>query len=76
MLKVRTTKTGSGSIAIQVVTRYRNRTQIVKHIGSAKNPEDVSSLSKLAHQYIRSTDLTKPLFEELQQVKKIHLVDV
>lgn len=76
MLKVRTTKTGSGSTAVQVVTRYRNRTQIVKHIGSAKNPEDVSSLLKLAHQYIRGADPTKPLFEEFQQAQKTHLVDV
>lgn len=76
MLKVRTTKTGSGSTAVQVVTRYWNRTQIVKHIGSAKDPEDVSSLLKLAHQYIRSTDLTRPLFEEFFQERKTHLVDV
>ncbi len=73
---MRTTKTGSGSTAVQVVTRYRNRTQIVKHIGSAKNREDVSSLLKLAHQYIQSTDPTKPLFEEFFQERKTHLVDV
>ncbi len=76
MLKVRTTKTGSGSIAVQVVTRYHNRTQIVKHIGSAKKPEDISSLQKLAHQYINSANPTKPLFEELFQEKKTYLVDV
>ena len=76
MLKVRTTKTGSGSTAVQVVTRYRNRTQIVKHIGSAKDPEDVSSLLKLAYQYIRSTNLTRPLFEEFFQERKTHLVAV
>lgn len=76
MLKVRTTKTGSGSTAVQVVTRYRNRTQIVKHIGSAKDQGDISSLLKLAHQYIRSTNTTIPLFEEFFQERKTHLVDV
>ncbi len=52
MLHVRTTTTASGATAVQVIRYLYRRRIIVKHIGSAHNPEDLTSLKKIASQWI------------------------
>lgn len=47
MLRIRTTKTGSSSTAVQVVRYFSGKTIIIRHIGSAP---DTSGLALLKHQ--------------------------
>lgn len=52
MYHIRTVKTASGATAVQVV-RYQNRKRIVvKHIGSARTPEELLSLQQTAQIWI------------------------
>ena len=76
-MDVRTTKTGSGNTAVQVVERYNHQTKIVKHFGSAKNTKDLDTLVILAKQYIRESNNTSPLFPDiLAETEKRHLVSI
>lgn len=65
MLKVRTTKTGSGKTAVQVVFRQNHQTIIERHIGTADNNNDLKNLIKLADQFIFEKNQIIPLFPEL-----------
>jgi hypothetical protein len=62
--KVRTTKTASGKTAVQVVSREKHQTKIIKHLGSADSKENLSQLLKLANQYIFEKDNNLPLLPE------------
>src|SRR3990167_8124829 len=76
-MDVRTTKTGSGNTAVQVVELYNHQTKIVKHFGSAKNTKDLDTLVILAKQYIRESNNTSPLFPDiLAETEKRHLVSI
>lgn len=62
MFHIRTTKTASGAIAVQVV-RYQNRKTIVaSHIGSTHNLEKVNQLKQAGLQWIEKTTGQKSLF--------------
>ena len=74
MFTVREIKTGSGKTAVQVVLRRYHQTEIVKHVGTGNNPEEISRLKILAHQFIREKEKTIPLFPELDQEDKNDLV--
>lgn len=64
MLYIRTTKTGSGTTAVQVV-RYENRKMIVAaHIGSSHSRAEVLSLRQTATQWIRRSSRQPSLFPE------------
>ena len=76
-MDVRTTKTGSGNTAVQVVERYNHQTKIIKHFGSAKSTKELNTLITLAKQYIRESNNTLPLFPEiLKETEKTHLVSI
>lgn len=49
---IRTTKTSSGSTAVQVVHYVHRKREVLAHIGSAKNEEDLLSLKKVASDWI------------------------
>ena len=49
---IRTTKTSSGSTAVQVVHYVHRKTEVLAHIGSAKNEGDLLSLKKIASDWI------------------------
>jgi transposase len=77
VLKVRTTKTASKNTAVQVVSRSKQRTKVVKHIGTAKTPEELLQLLDLARQYVYRKNNTPPLFpESLGADPQKHLVAV
>lgn len=76
MLKVRTTKTGSGKTAVQVVFRRYHQTKIVKHLGSGETPTEVDQLKTLARQFIRERQGLIPLFGEMFPEKENDLVSV
>ena len=70
MLKVRTTKTGSGKIAVQVIDQAHHKTKIIKHIGSAGNNEELTLLKTKAGSYIAEKMNTYPLFPEFFGVSR------
>jgi transposase len=49
---IRTTKTSSGAIAVQVVHYVRRKMEVLSHVGSAKNEGDLLSLKKIASDWI------------------------
>jgi transposase len=63
MFYIRTTKTASGSTAVQIV-RYQNRKKIiVAHIGSAHNKNELSALKQTATVWIEKAVRQQPLFK-------------
>lgn len=62
MYHIRTTKTSSSAIAVQVI-RYENRKMIIAaHIGSAHNQTELSVLKKSAAVWIEKKSKQRPLF--------------
>lgn len=62
MFYVRTVKTASSSVAVQVI-RYQNRKRIiVKHIGSARTQEELLSLKQTARVFIERETKQQHLF--------------
>ena len=51
-MKVRTTKTGSGNTAVQVVENSTHKVNVIKHIGTGRSPQQVEDLKMLALEYI------------------------
>ncbi len=49
---IRTTKTSSGATAVQVVHYVHRKREVLAHIGSAKNEDDLLSLKKIASDWI------------------------
>lgn len=78
MLKVRTTKTASGGIAVQVIYRHHQKTEIVKHIGTAINAKGQKQLVQLAHEFIATNNKIPPLFPEVftEDRQRKHVVAV
>lgn len=76
MLRIRTIKTGSGKIAVQVVRRQHQQTIIVKHLGSANTEAELKELHTLADQFILRASQTKPLFPELFTPQSRHFVSL
>lgn len=51
-MHIRTTRTSSGSTAVQVVHYVRRKMEVLNHVGSARNESDLSSLKKIASDWI------------------------
>ena len=51
-MKVRTTKTGSGNTAVQVVENSTDKVNVIKHIGTGRSIQQVEDLKMLALEYI------------------------
>jgi uncharacterized heparinase superfamily protein len=75
---IRTTKTSSRSTAVQVVHYVHRRREVLAHIGSAKNEDDLLSLKKIASDWIhgKSNEQTSlvPHFNE-QMLSTIVQID-
>jgi transposase len=73
MLSIRVIKTGSGASAVQVVY-YRNRRRVVfKHIGSARNNQELDSLKLVAQDLIKNSFVEIPLFEDVKLDNLLYL---
>jgi transposase len=73
MLKTRVVKTASGASAVQVVY-YRNRRRVIfKHIGSARNSQELESLILVARDLIKNTCADLPLFEDVKLDNLLYL---
>ncbi len=62
--RIRTVRTASGATAVQVVWYEKDKTKLAKHIGSAKNEEELKILRHLAEQYIGEHEPQRSLFDE------------
>jgi transposase len=62
MYRIRTVKTSSGAVALQVVEYFENKRNVLLHLGSAKNDEELLSLKKSALNWIEKNDRQKSLF--------------
>lgn len=60
--KIRTTKTKSGKIAVQVINYAKRKVNILKHLGSATNEEETKMLKKKAEDWISQETNKKGLF--------------
>lgn len=74
VFKVRTTKTGSGKTAVQIVFRQYHQTKIIKHVGIGETPTEIARLKTLALQFIQEKQSLIPLFPETSQGKEGDLV--
>lgn len=61
-MRVRTTKTGSGATAVQVVRYEYGRTKVIKHFGSAKEKEEILRLKQAAFDWITDTTCQQSFF--------------
>lgn len=76
MFYVRTTKTASSAIAVQVV-RYENRNMVVSaHIGSAHTKEELNSLKKTAMEWIVKTSKQPQLLSYVRKKTSPNLVSL
>lgn len=73
MLRIRKVKTKSGSTAVQVVQYFGHRVKVEKHIGSAKNDQEIEALKGLATDWIEKHTAQTNLF--LLEKQKILFVD-
>ncbi|MBU2543284.1 hypothetical protein KJ707_01790 [Patescibacteria group bacterium] len=76
MLRLRTTKTGSGNTAVQVIERGGHRIKVVKHIGTAGDDTKLRELLEKGQRYIMQATSTPPLFPEMFNAKKDQAVSV
>ncbi|MFZ2938285.1 MAG: IS1634 family transposase [Candidatus Omnitrophota bacterium] len=74
MRHIRTTKTSSRAIAVQVVKYSKRKLIVIRHIGSAHNREELLGLKKTAALWIEKESKQKPLFP-LDDSSKIVQID-
>ncbi len=73
MFHIRVVKTGSGVQAVQVIY-YRNRKRIIyKHIGSARDIDELTALKLIAQDLINNSSFQLALFEETKFDNILHL---
>jgi transposase len=71
-MQIREVKTGSDSIAVQVIY-YKNRKRVVfKHVGSGKTSEQITELRFIAEEIIKSHSNQLSIFEEDSPGKRFH----
>lgn len=61
--KIRTTKTGSGKTAVQVINYAKRKVNILKHIGSGDNTEEIRILKEQATNWIKQELNRTSLFQ-------------
>lgn len=61
-MRIRTVKTASGHVAVQVVSYRGKRVKLLKHIGSAGTPEETQLLKQLAREWITQFSGQESLF--------------
>ena len=63
-MRIRNTKTKSGSTAIQVVRSEQGKTIILKHLASGKTPEEISHLREAAVTFLAQYSQQQSFFRE------------
>lgn len=62
--KIRTTKTKSGKVAVQVINFLNRKTNVLKHIGSSDKEADILALKEQAKIWIKDEMNSKGLFKK------------
>ncbi len=76
MFHVRTTKTASGAVAVQVVRYQDRKTMVVSHIGSTHDPKEIDSLKQAGLQWIEKESKQLSLLpKESQTSSKVLVLD-
>jgi len=76
MYRVRTVKTASGAVAVQVIEYFKNKRIILLHVGSAKNEEGLLALKKSALNWIDRNSQQKFLFPLAKSESKSSLISL
>lgn len=75
-ISIRTTRTSSKAVAVQVI-RYENRRRIIiKHIGSSHNEDELKKLKAVAIEYIDKLTKQPSLFPKEKQSNLFHIKDI
>ena len=74
MLHIRTTKTGSSSTAVQVVTYSSGKTIIIKHIGSATDGAKLTLLQHQAEYFVEKFTGQQSLFTSSNNQKENKII--
>jgi len=75
MYHIRTTKTGSGATAVQVVSYVERKAVVVRHVGSAHNADELRELKNIAHNLIEKTTNQISLFHANQSNPPLTTLD-
>src|SRR3989344_1645237 len=62
-MRVRKVRLASGGVSVQVVEGGHDY-KIVKHVGSSNNEAEIAKLLELGHQFVRKSEMTRPLFPD------------
>jgi len=73
MFHIRTSKTGSGKTAVQILRYEKRKLVIVKHIGSANNRKEVQRLKHNANNWIEETTRQQSLFPQAVELPVVQL---
>ncbi len=76
MYRIRTVKTTSGAIAVQVVEYFKNKREILLHVGSAKNDEEITELKKSALHWIEKNNPQQSFFPLSKHEEKSSLISI
>ncbi len=76
MYRIRTAKTTSGARAVQVVDYFKNKREILLHLGSAKNDEELLELKKSALHWIEKNNPQQSFFPLLKKEKESSLISI
>ena len=71
MLRIHTTKTGSGATAVQVIYYFNRKRVIYKHIGSSKDGNELKELRVLAQDFIDNLSSINIFIKKFVQKGKI-----
>jgi len=68
--KIRTTKTSSNKIAVQIINYHKRKVNLIKHIGSGTNEEEIAELKEQAEIWISDKISKEGLFREKDHYHK------
>lgn len=72
-MKIRVVKTASNAKAVQVVRYQENKRNVLHHVGSAHNEEDLKNLMILAEEWIKDYSQQLSIFPDESPNKLLHL---
>ncbi len=75
MWKIRTTRTNSRNIAVQVVENSSHKVNVIKHIGTGRNEQEVEDLKMFGYEYIQKHNVDSGQISFLDE-KKSSLVSI
>lgn len=75
MYHIRTTKTGSGATAVQIVSYIKRKAIVIRHLGSAHNADELRELKNLAQAWMEKATNQISLFNSNQSDTSLTTLD-